>query len=137
MRSDMLWSDVERLQLAVQDQLAKFLPYLQMSGYTGQEENKGNADRDYASGFSGIFSRLRCYLQSEARGRLGSWTPSVLAALPPSLAFGFSPDSLNAIAKRNATLIAPAETWPLYAAVFPAQERPPESTALSAACLSR
>jgi hypothetical protein len=37
-RSDMLWSDVERLQVAVQEQLGKFLPQLQKSGYVGQQE---------------------------------------------------------------------------------------------------
>jgi len=40
MRSDMLWSDVEQLQVAVQEQLEKLLPQLQKSGYAGQQEIK-------------------------------------------------------------------------------------------------
>jgi hypothetical protein len=39
-RADMLWSDAEQLQVAVQDQMEKFLPYLESGGYTGQAEIK-------------------------------------------------------------------------------------------------
>jgi len=35
-RADMLWSDAEQLQIAVQEQLEKFLPSLQTGGYAGQ-----------------------------------------------------------------------------------------------------
>jgi hypothetical protein len=38
MRADMLWSDTNQLQLAVQDQLEKFLPHLRAVGYTGQSD---------------------------------------------------------------------------------------------------
>lgn len=39
-RADMLWSDAEQLQIAVQEQLEKFLPHLEAGGYTGQAEIK-------------------------------------------------------------------------------------------------
>jgi hypothetical protein len=40
MRADMLWSDADLLQKAVQDQFEKFLPYLRAGGYTNQTEVK-------------------------------------------------------------------------------------------------
>jgi hypothetical protein len=38
MRADMLWSDTDQLQLAVQVQIEKFMPHLQAAGYTDQSE---------------------------------------------------------------------------------------------------
>jgi hypothetical protein len=40
MRADMLRSDVEQLQIAVQSQLEKFLPHLRVGGYTDRVEVK-------------------------------------------------------------------------------------------------
>jgi hypothetical protein len=40
MRSDMLRSDVEQLEVAVQEQLEKFLPQVPKGGYAGQQEIK-------------------------------------------------------------------------------------------------
>ena len=40
MCADMLWSDVERLQIAVQEQLEKFLPHLRAGGYTDRTQIK-------------------------------------------------------------------------------------------------
>jgi hypothetical protein len=49
--SDMLESDVEQLQIAVQEQLAKFIPHLQRGGYAGQPEIKATLTDITPQGF--------------------------------------------------------------------------------------
>jgi hypothetical protein len=50
-RSDMLESDVERLQTAIEEQIPKFLPNLQRGGYTDQPEIKATLTGITSQGF--------------------------------------------------------------------------------------
>ena len=38
MRADMLWSDIERLSIAIEEQIEQFLPHLRKGGFAGETE---------------------------------------------------------------------------------------------------
>jgi hypothetical protein len=54
-RSDMLIVDVEQLQVAIQNQLEKFIPHLQAGGYTNESEIKAMLAGVTPKGFQVLF----------------------------------------------------------------------------------